>query len=174
MASHVSQQVSSSSSAFSPPDIIDIPEPDDALNSDLHISQDNLDVGVKESLQHPSDNADVKDMPIVSPVHDVVSTSTFAVPANQIFLDICAGSTRPLSQAVLSLGGDVLSFDILLDSKMDLLRDDSYEQLLRICSSGQVRYGSASPACAHYSRLKLLPGFVYTGGIARCSWTQQS
>ena len=41
---------------------------------------------------------------------------------------------------------------------MDLLRDDSYEQLLRVCSSGQVRYGSASPACAHYSRLKLWPG----------------
>ena len=38
---------------------------------------------------------------------------------------------------------------------MDLLNDGSYEQLLRICSSGQVAYGAASPSCAHYSRLKL-------------------
>ena len=85
MASEVSQQVSSSSFALSPPDIIDIPEPDDALNLDLHISPDNLDGGVKEPLQHPSDTMDVKDTPIVSPLHDVVSTSTFAVPDNQIF-----------------------------------------------------------------------------------------
>ena len=41
---------------------------------------------------------------------------------------------------------------------MDLLHDSTYEQLLRLCASGQVGYGSASPACAHYSRLKLLPG----------------
>ena len=60
--------------------------------------------------------------------------------------------------AALARGCDVLSFDILLDESMDLLRDDSYEQLLRICSSGQVGYGSASPACSHYSRLKLRPG----------------
>ena len=87
-----------------------------------------------------------------------VSSLHFAVPEGRIFLDICSGSTRPLSAAVLALGCDVLSFDILLDASMDLLRDDSYEQLLRICSSGQVGYGSASPACCHYSRLKLRPG----------------
>ena len=91
-------------------------------------------------------------------LHDSVSSPHFAVPAGRIFLDICSGATRPLSTAVLDLGRDVLSFVILLDQSMDLLRDDSYEQLLRICSSGQVGYGSASPACCHYSRLKLLPG----------------
>ena len=91
-------------------------------------------------------------------LHDSVSSPHFAVPAGRIFLDICSGATRPLSTAVLDLVCDVLSFDILLDQSMDLLRDDSYEQLLPICSSGQVGYGSASPACCHYSRLKLLPG----------------
>ena len=85
MASEVSQQVSSNSSALSPPDIIDIPAPDDALNSDLHISPENSDVGVKEKLQHQNDTMDVQDMPIVPPLHDAVSTSTFAVPENQIF-----------------------------------------------------------------------------------------
>ena len=91
-------------------------------------------------------------------MHVVFSTSHFAISDSQIFLDICSGSTRPLSQAILSLGCDVLSCDILLHSSMDLLRDDSYRQLLRICSSGQVRYGASSPACSHCSRLKLLPG----------------
>ena len=82
----------------------------------------------------------------------------FDSPRGPYFFDICSGVTRPLSKALLDLGGDVLSFDILLHESMDLLQDDTYEQLLRICSSGQVGYGSASPACAHYSRLKLLPG----------------
>ena len=93
-----------------------------------------------------------------SPLPAVISSTTLPVPEGRIFLDLCAGVTRPLSKAVLDLGGDILSFDILLDEKMDLLHDATYEQLLRLCSSGQVGYGSASPACAHYSRLKLLPG----------------
>ena len=86
-----------------------------------------------------------------------VSSPCLTVSASRIFLDICSGVTKPLSTAVLDLGGDVLSF-VLLHESMDLLHDATYEQLLRICSSGQVGYGSASPACAHYSRLKLLPG----------------
>ena len=73
----------------------------------------------------------------------------------KIFLDVCSGATRPLSSAILAQHGSVLAFDILLDQRMDLLNDQSYEQLLRICSSGQVAYGAASPSCAHYSRLKL-------------------
>ena len=95
------------------------------------------------------------------PLQASVSSQCLTVPEGRIFLDICSGDsgvTRPLSKALLALGGDVLSFDILLHDSMDLLRDDTFEQLLRICSSGQVGYGSASPACAHYSRLKLLPG----------------
>ena len=74
---------------------------------------------------------------------------------SKLFLDICSGSTRPLSSAILAQHGNVLSFDILLDQRMDLLNDQSYEKLLRICSSGQISYGAASPSCAHYSRLKL-------------------
>eukprot|EP00435_Cladocopium_sp_Y103_P033807 s3386_g8.t1 len=98
------------------------------------------------------------DEAMVSPLHGVSDEAHFALSGRQIFLDICSGATRPLSAALLALGGDVLSFDILLDKEMDLLNDSSYEQLLRVCSSGAVRYAAASPACAHYSRLKLLPG----------------
>ena len=77
--------------------------------------------------------------PSCSPLHVAPSAPQFAKAGRQIFLDICSGATRPLSQAILDMGGDVLSFDILLDEKMDLLNDCSFEQLLRICSSGSVR-----------------------------------
>ena len=83
------------------------------------------------------------------------SLPDFAQGDGKLFLDICSGATRPLSAVILAKGGNVLAFDILLDARMDLLNDQSYEQLLRICSSGQVAYGAASPSCAHYSRLKL-------------------
>lgn len=38
---------------------------------------------------------------------------------------------------------------------MDLLNDSTFEQVLRICSSGQVAYAAGSPSCNQYSRLKL-------------------
>ncbi len=103
-----------------------------------------------------SSGADLKSAEL--PLQASVPLQTLTNYTGRIFLDICSGVTRPLSKAIMQLGGDVLSFDILLHDSMDLLHDDSYEQLLRLCSSGQVGYGSASPACAHYSRLKLLPG----------------
>ena len=37
---------------------------------------------------------------------------------------------------------------------MDILADFSFEALLKLCSSGVVAYGAASPSCAQYS-LKL-------------------
>ena len=71
------------------------------------------------------------------------------------FLDVCSGATRPLSSAFLVKQGIVLAFDILRDSRMNLLNNQSYKQLLRVCSSGQVAYGAAFHSCAYYSRLKL-------------------
>ena len=76
----------------------------------------------------------------------------------KIFLDICSGSERPLSRAVEDLGLPALSIDILLDQRMDLLDDEFYEQLLRLCGSGVVGYSGASPSCTEYSLLKLNPG----------------
>ena len=85
-----------------------------------------------------------------------ISTSILkTVPSGKFFLDVCSGVTRPLSTAVLEHGHSVLSFDVLLDSSMDILSDAAYEDLLRVASSGQVGYGAASPSCCEYSRLKL-------------------
>lgn len=123
------------------PQIDDLPEPDQP------------EVPTEATVSSPAPEGSG-----VSPMYVSPRAPPLAQSGKHIFLDICSGATRPLSEAVLSLDGDVLSFDILLSSDMDLLNDTSYEQLLRICSSGSVRYGAASPACAHYSRLKLLPG----------------
>ena len=61
----------------------------------------------------------------------------------------------PLSQAVKDLGKTVVAFDILRNSQDDLLDDVRFEQLLKLCASGIVAYGCASPCCSQYSRLKL-------------------
>ena len=79
------------------------------------------------------------------------SGSSHQLGPYRIFLDICSGATRPLSQACLNRGKCILSFDILINADMDLLNDNSYEQLLRLCSSGVVPYASASPSCGQYS-----------------------
>ena len=73
------------------------------------------------------------------------------------FLDICAGAGSPLSLAFLEQGVPCLSIDILIDTNMDLLQDDFFEHLLRICTSRQVALAHAAPPCKEYSRLKLLP-----------------
>ena len=56
----------------------------------------------------------------------------------KIFVDICSGADEPLSTAVRALGFPALAVDILIDSRMDLLKDEFFEQLLRLCGSGIV------------------------------------
>lgn len=77
---------------------------------------------------------------LISPAMKLLSQQ---VKSPRIFLDICAGSTRPLSRALIALHADVISFDILLDHQMDLLADPSYEALLKLCASGSVAHGAA-------------------------------
>ena len=85
-----------------------------------------------------------------------ISTSTITnIPTGKNFLDICSGVTRPLSTALLDQGHSVLSFDILLNSSLDILENGPFEDLLRISASGKVGYGAASPSCREYNRLKL-------------------
>ena len=81
------------------------------------------------------------------------SSNVKTVGPHRLFLDICAGATRPLSRACLRRGKCVLSFDILIQSEMNLLDDTEFEQLLRLCSSGAVAYAGASPSCGQCSGL---------------------
>ena len=54
------------------------------------------------------------------------------IAGKRLFLDICSGATRPLSQAPLQAGMQVLSVDPLCANKLDLFNNGHYEQLLRI------------------------------------------
>ena len=54
----------------------------------------------------------------------------------RLFLDICSSATRPLSQAALDVGMQVLSVDPLCAGKLDLFNKAHYGQLLRISFSG--------------------------------------
>ena len=62
-----------------------------------------------------------------------------------LFMDLCAGVDRPLSAALLKRGVSVLSIDVLLDERHDLLSDAVYERLLRLAFSGAVVLAHASP-----------------------------
>ena len=80
------------------------------------------------------------------------------VSGTRLFLDICAGATRPLSQAALQAGVHVLSVDPLCAGQLDLFNDLRYEQLLRLSFSGAVWFACASPPCGDFSTIKLRPG----------------
>ena len=110
---------------------------------------------LEASIDPPVSGPPLSDSGIRHVRSPAVESLSNAVHSYRIFLDLCAGVTRPLSQALLAHHCDVISFDILLHDHMDLLADDSYEALLKLSASGAIAYGAASPACAHYSRLKL-------------------
>ena len=59
---------------------------------------------------------------------------------------------------MLSKGAHVLVVDVLAGEELDLCNDSIFEQLLRLCFSGRVRFGAAGPPCHLYSRLRLKPG----------------
>ena len=84
---------------------------------------------------------------------------TLCFPSNLGFsLTFAQGVPGPCPTALQVFNVDVLSIDILLDSRMDLLDAGFYKQLLFLCGSGIVGYAAASPSCAEYSRLKLQGG----------------
>ena len=101
--------------------------------------------------------------PVSAPFEHSVShePATPCFPSSKrprIFLDVCCGHRGPLSSAVHALKADVIQFDILLRSVDDLLNDQAFSKLLKLAASGLIAYCACSPACCHYSRLKLRPG----------------
>lgn len=94
---------------------------------------------------------------LVSPIAKTIQSEISQRQHPRIFLDLCAGYERPLSQALRQLGMDVLSIDKLLSLEHDLLNVDFCESILRLCASGVVGYTACSPSCNLYSRLRLRP-----------------
>ena len=117
-----------------------------------------LEIMDVDSMDTPNQQS-VDGAPIQSPPHQCAQPQVIHSPELQclsdqvksyrIFLDICSGASRPLSKALIALHADVIiSFDIRLDHRMDLLSDASFEALLKLCASGAVAYGAASPSCS--------------------------
>ena len=124
------------------------------VSQDAHAAgppEENLDGDQVPAINQSESSPSIS--PSISQSHPILDQA--AQSSSKIFLDICAGASRPLSTAILQQGFSVLSFDILLNSSMNLLDNDSFESLLRLASSGQVGYGAASPSCNDYSRIKL-------------------
>ena len=131
------------------------------------------EVDMKESptLQGiDSGGASSKDDPPVEPVSTAATLSVqpsnesiqqlapFFELGTRIFLDICSGVSKPLSSALIQQGRTVLAIDILLHSSMNLLQDEFFEQLLRLCGTGLIAYCATAPNCGLYSLLRLRPG----------------
>ncbi len=82
--------------------------------------------------------------PVQTPLHTAPSNasihqlSPFFEYGCRIFLDICSGVSKPLSAALCNLNRTVLAIYLLLHSSMNLLQDEFFEQLLRLCGSGLV------------------------------------
>ena len=116
------------------------------VSQELHVAlqpAENLD-GDQISAAHQSEPTS-SIPPSISQSHPILDQALQT--GSRIFLNFCAGASRPLSTAILQLGFAVLSFDILLSSAMNLLDNDAFESLLRLASS--------SPSCNDYSRIKL-------------------
>ena len=115
-----------------------------------------LEQDISQSTMNDNQHADIPRSISNQSNLDIQKVSDLA--GSGIFLDICSGVNHPLSSAILQAGGSVCTFDILVRNEDNLLNGESYEALLRLSCSRQVRYGSGSPSCCEYSRLKLRPG----------------
>ena len=84
--------------------------------------------------------------------------TTMVVSDKRLFLDICAGATRPMFQAAWQAGMQVLSVAPLCASQLDWFNYSRYEQLLKLSFSGAVWLACVSPPCGDFSTIKLRPG----------------
>ena len=132
-------QIPSAHAVFTAPASVSHVVQDNPLHavSQLHDAEVE-EVACAQGSTHQTDPVE----PIPRPVP---STAIHHRPTHQyrIFLDICCGIQAPLSAAVRQLSGDILQFDILIHSTDDLLDNQCYESLLRVCASGIVAYAGA-------------------------------
>ena len=64
-----------------------------------------------------------------------------------------------MTQAAAALNLDRFTpFNIELDSRCDILNDDGFHAILRLCWSGLIGLACLAPPCKEFSRLKLRPG----------------
>ena len=79
--------------------------------------------------------------------------------APRLLLDVFSGIHALISQAAMEMGLDRFEpFDIMINPEHDILNDEVFHSLLKICWSGIVGLITLAPPCKEYSRLKLRPG----------------
>ena len=99
-----------------------------------------------KSGQHTPDNASSSEPPLRS-------------ASKKLLLDVFSGRLRLVTSAAISLGLDCFEpFDLDGNTAHDILDDEAFEALLRLCWSGIVVLIMLAPPCKEYSRLKLRPG----------------
>jgi len=81
------------------------------------------------------------------------------VPPARLFLDLFAGAASPVTQSMSALGRMCFQpVDLLSGEHVDLLHDDTFASLRRLCASGLVGAAAAAPPCSAFSRARLRPG----------------
>ena len=95
-----------------------------------------------------------------SPLHVPVEAAHPLHPASKrLFLDVFAGRLHAVTSAAIGLGLDCFEpFDLEGDTAHDILDNEVFEALLRLCWSGIVALIMLAPPCKEYSRLKLRAG----------------
>ena len=77
----------------------------------------------------------------------------------RLLLDLFSGSTAPLCNAAQALGLDCVEpIDARINAQHNILRDDFFRLLQRLCWSGLIGFIWSAPPCAEFTRPKLLPG----------------
>ena len=77
----------------------------------------------------------------------------------RFLLDLFAGAGSPVSVAAARLHLDRFEpVDLLSGPAVNLLQDDDFQLIRRLCASGLVGVAVAAPPCSSFSRLRLRPG----------------
>ena len=79
--------------------------------------------------------------------------------APRLLMDLFSGFGSPVSAAAAELDLDRFEpVDLLSGPAIDVLDDDAFQLLRRLCASGVVGAAVAAPPCASFSRARLRPG----------------
>ena len=127
----------------------------DALQRSVSVSLDSDVFGIRRPVAVCFDQLCLRSSGAIRPSSPAVD---MGLSGQRLFLDICSCATRPLSQAALDVGMQVLSVDPLCAGKLDLFNNAHYEQWLRISFSDMVCFACAIPQCGDFSTIKLRPG----------------
>ena len=72
------------------------------------------------------------------PFNPDTAKPNFNPDSKRFFLDVFAGRLHPVTAAAISLGLDCLPFDVDYNSTRNILNDEVFETLLKMCWPGII------------------------------------